>query len=115
MGSDHSLTDMNQTSRGRNAIGSGLGQPQSQTITFALGLPRCTPSAIAAFTSARTCAGLRFLHRGHPACWPCEGQLVRFSEAVMVNTPPSFGTLRKTCSSALESQFRTAGVLVHMV
>src|SRR5215471_7095453 len=67
IGNDHSLTDISQLDLGRALITSGAtasGQPQSQTITFALALPPCTPRSMALFTSARISAGIRSLHLG---------------------------------------------------
>ncbi len=43
------------------------GQPQSQTMTLALGLPAQTPAAMALLTSAITSGPERFAQRGQPA------------------------------------------------
>src|ERR1051325_289210 len=66
-GNDHSLTDMSQVDFGRFLItcsASASSQPQSQTMTFACGLPACTPRSMVAFTSARTADAARSLQRG---------------------------------------------------
>jgi len=49
------------------------------------------------------------LQRAHCACCRCEAQLVGFSDAVMVKTPPRPGTCVKTEASASDIQRRTSG------
>ncbi|OQC27033.1 MAG: hypothetical protein BWX70_02283 [Verrucomicrobia bacterium ADurb.Bin070] len=112
IGSDHSLTDCTQQFLGRRAMISAAwvsSQPQSQARTLASGLPRATPCAIVAFTSAMISAYERCLHRSHCACCRCDAQLVGFSEAVMEKTPPSPGTWVNTVASASDIQRRTSG------
>ena len=69
MGIAHSLTDISHTDLGNCAMISDASplprQPQSQASTLALGLPRCTPSAITRLTSAMISASVRFLQCGH--------------------------------------------------
>ncbi|OQA32348.1 MAG: hypothetical protein BWY57_02021 [Betaproteobacteria bacterium ADurb.Bin341] len=112
IGSDHSLTDCSQQFFGMRAIISAAcvsSQPQSHAKTLASGLPRATPCAIVAFTSAMISAYERCLQRSHCACCRCEAQLVGFSEAVMVKTPPSPGACVNTVANASDIQRRTSG------
>ena len=47
--------------------------------------------------------------RGQPSGWLCEWQLVRFSDIVIVNTPPSRGTSRNSQAEPALSRSCTAG------
>src|SRR5690242_3976540 len=97
---------------GRAAMTPGAaasGQPQSQAITSALGAARWTACSMVVLTSARISAVDRSLHRGQASLWPCEAQLVRFSDAVMVKTPARSGTAVKTWASESPSHLRTTG------
>jgi hypothetical protein len=44
--------------------------------------------------------------------WPCDQQLVRFSDAVMVKNPPRSGSSRQRPAIASRNAARTAGALV---
>src|SRR3954447_20727873 len=73
-GRDHSLTDMSQHDFGSRAIvgpAQSSGQPQSQAMTLAFGLPRWTPASMVALTSAMTSGPVRALQRGHDSGWWC--------------------------------------------
>src|SRR5688500_7372669 len=113
----HSLTDWSQVRLvlGRPAMMSGTSasrQPQSQAITLAFGEAAWTAFSMVALTSAMIAAAVRSLQRGQASWLWCEAQLVKFSEAVMVKTPPRSGTCLKTWEREAASQFRTAGLLV---
>ena len=69
-------------------------QPQSHAIMRVDDPADRTPSPISAFTSAITSPGGRLPQRGQPAPPKCDQQLVRFSEAEIVNTPAKSGTRR---------------------
>ena len=58
-------------------------------------------------------ASVRFLQCGQDCHCAMRAQFVRFSEAVMVNTPARSGTWRKTYARASLIQRRTAGCDVH--
>ena len=94
----HSLTDMNHIDLDNFDIASPAQspQPQSHAMIFASGLPLCTPASMVLFTSAIISAALLEPQRGQALCFPCEAQLVRFSDAVIVKTPPRPGTFSKT-------------------
>ena len=64
-------------------------------------------------TSAITSAGGRLPQRGQALPLPCDQQLVRFSEPLMVKKPPSPGTARQMDSTADARYSRTSGTLVH--
>src|SRR5207248_9349590 len=71
IGIDHSLTDCSHTLLGSVRIISAASpsfHPQSHTITFASGFPRCTPASIVEFTSAMIAAADRPLQCGQFFC-----------------------------------------------
>src|SRR5437899_3011465 len=107
MGSPHSLTLIRAASGGSRLIMSSAhasAQPQSQTmrrgvsrsvVAPAADLLFLIPSRNNPFNSAMTSAGERLLQRGQFAPALCDQQLVRFSEALMVKSPPRSGTARQ--------------------
>src|SRR4030095_8618862 len=107
--SDHSLTLCSQQlfgSASMTGAAQSSGQPQSQTITFASGFTRGTPSSTARLTPETISAPVRFAHRGQ-SCWrKWDAQFVRFSEAVIVNTPARSGTAATTGARDSEDHAR---------
>src|SRR2546422_52951 len=91
----HSLTLCKIASFGRRSITSAahsFDQPQSQTNKRARAPELAIPPNITVFTSAMTPAAVRLLQRGHFPPAPCDQQLVRFSDAVIVKNASRSGT-----------------------
>ena len=109
-----SFQPQSQTSRrgGDLRLRMGDGRSRMAVVNRAWRLRPRIPSKIAAFTSAITAAGARGPQRGQALPLPCDQQLVRFSEAVMVKKPPSSGTARPIDATESVRNCRTAGTLV---
>src|SRR5262245_40594647 len=87
-------------------------QPQSQAISRAGEPDSRMPSAMRRSTWAITSAAGRAPHRGHCLPVPCDQQLVRFSEAVIVKKPPRLGTARQMLATESFRNDWTWGLLV---
>ena len=96
MGSDHSLTDISQTSRGRRAIGPASGQHQSHTMTFSPRRRLMDPLLDRGIDLGHDLGRLAATASRAAVLLAMRAQFVRFSDAVMVKTPPSPGTSRNT-------------------
>src|SRR6266852_4626975 len=112
----HSLTLIREVPAGSRwmiASAWSSGQPQSHTINRAPLPDWRMPAWTRVFTSAITSALERRPQRGQLAPFPCDQQWVRFSEAVIVNSPARSGTARQRDATDPVRYSCTEGSLVH--